>query len=49
MQMMAVLNGRERTRAERVRLFKDADERFVLVECKQPLRNSASVPHWGAA
>ena len=46
MQMMAVLNGRERTREEWVRLFKDADERFVLVECKQPLGNSASVLHW---
>ena len=45
MQMMAVLNGRACTREEWVRLFKDADERFVLVECKQPLGNSASVLH----
>ena len=43
---MAVLNGREHTREEWVRLFNDADERFVLVECKQPLRNSASVLQW---
>lgn len=46
LQMMTVLNGRERTREEWVRLFKDADERFVLVECKQPLGNSASVLQW---
>lgn len=46
LQMMVVLNAKERTREEWTRLFRDADERFVLEACKQPLGNSACVLQW---
>lgn len=46
LQMMVVLNAKERTREEWARLLKDADERFVLTACKQPLGNSACILQW---
>ncbi|KAE8383474.1 O-methyltransferase-domain-containing protein [Aspergillus bertholletiae] len=45
-QVLAVVNGFERTRAEWITLFKKADPRFVLKACIQTVGNCAALMEW---
>jgi 6-hydroxytryprostatin B O-methyltransferase len=46
LQMLTLLNVFERTRAEWIAWFKEADPRFKLKSCIQPVGNFAAVMEW---
>ncbi|KAF1993359.1 S-adenosyl-L-methionine-dependent methyltransferase [Amniculicola lignicola CBS 123094] len=46
LQMLTLLNVFERTRAEWIAWFKEADPRFKLKSCVQPVGNFAAVMEW---